>query len=231
MPQSISKKRIYFYFLILILLSSTFNLNIISKFKKLNLISHINIVGLSEKENNILQKKLDIFIDKNIYLVRREQVLKILTNYSFLDSYNIFKVFPSEILVNAKKTEFVGITILDGKKYYIGKNGKLTKTSLVEKEYNLPQVFGNFQAHEFLKLQEILDINGFDLGKIKKYFYYKSHRWDIKDNNNVVLMLPSHEIEKAIKNYISLLRSNKIIENNLIDLRIKNKIVVTDAKK
>ena len=231
MLQSISKKKIYFYLFILIFLSSAFNLNIISKIKKLNLISHINIIGLSEKENRILQKNLKIFINKNIFLVSREEVIEILKNYSFLDSYNIVKVFPSKILVNAQKTEFVGITILDGKKFYIGKNGKLTEVSLVEKEYNLPGVFGTFEVIEFLKLQETLNSNGFDLSKIKKYYHYKSNRWDIENNNNIILMLPSQDIEKALSNYRYLLRTNEVIEKNLIDLRIENKIILTDAKR
>tara|TARA_B100001250_G_scaffold371204_1_gene355871 strand:- start:33 stop:728 length:696 start_codon:yes stop_codon:yes gene_type:complete len=231
MLQSISKKKIYFYLFILIFLSSAFNLNIISKFKKLNLISHIKIIGLSEKENRILQKNLKIFINKNIFLVSREEVIEILKNNNFLDSYNIVKVFPSKILVNAQKTEFVGITILDGKKFYIGKNGKLTEVSLVEKEYNLPGVFGTFEVAEFLKLQETLNSNGFNLSKIKKYYHYKSNRWDIENNNNVILMLPSQDIEKALSNYRYLLRTNKLIEKNLIDLRIENKIILTDAKR
>ena len=231
MLQSISKKKIYFYLFILIFLSSAFNLNIISKFKKLNLISHIKIIGLSEKENRILQKNLKIFINKNIFLVSREEVIEILKNNNFLDSYNIVKVFPSKILVNAQKTEFVGITILDGKKFYIGKNGKLTEVSLVEKEYNLPEVFGTFEVIEFLKLQETLNSNGFNLSKIKKYYHYKSNRWDIENNNNVILMLPSQDIEKALSNYRYLLRTNKLIEKNLIDLRIENKIILTDAKR
>ncbi len=231
MLQSISKKKIYFYLLILLLLSSTFNFNIISKFNKLNLISDINILGLNEKEKNILEKNLEIFINKNIFLINREEVHKRIRINNFLDNYNIVKIFPSKLLVNVKKTEFVGKTILAGEKFYIGKNGKLTKIFLVEKEYNLPQVFGSFEVNEFLKLQEILNTNGFNLSKIKKYYYYKSNRWDIKNSNDIVLMLPSRNIEKSLKNYRSLLKANKIIPDQLIDLRMKNKIILSNAKR
>ena len=231
MLQSISKKKIYFYLWILILLSSTFNFNIISNFNKLNLIKHINIVGLNEKEKNILEKNLKIFIKKNIFLINKDEAEKILNNNSFIDTYKIVKVFPSNLLVNVKKTKFVGKTILDGEKFYIGKNGKLTKISLVEKEYNLPQVFGSFEAHEFLNLQEILLKNSFNLDKIKKYYYYKSKRWDIENNDNVLIRLPSENIENSLTKYRSLMKTNKIIKSNLIDLRIKNKIIFTYEKK
>ena len=230
MHQSTSKKRIYFYLLILIFLSSTFNFNIISKFNKLNLISHINIEGLSEKEKYLLKTKLEIFINKNIFLISKQKIIEILKNSSYLDSYNIAKVFPSKILVKVKKTEFQGITIFDGKKFYIGKNAKLTEVSLVDEEYNLPQVFGSFEVNEFLKLQNILNRNGFNLDQIKKYYYFKSNRWDIQ-NNDVILKLPSQNIEKSLKNYRSLLSSDKDIKTRLIDLRMKNKIIFTDEKR
>ena len=230
MLQSISKKKIYFYLLILLLLSSTFNFNIISNFNKLNLIKHINIVGLNDKEKKILEKNLKIFINKNIFLINKDEAEKILKNNSFIDNYKIVKVFPSNLLVNVKKTKFVGKTILDGERFYIGKNGKLTKISLVEKEYNLPQVFGNFEVYEFLKLQEILLKNDFNLDKIKKYYYYKSKRWDIENNDNVLIRLPSENVENSLKNYRSLMKTNKIIKSNLIDLRIKNKIIFTYEK-
>ena len=231
MLQSISKKKIYFYLLILLLLSSTFNFNIISNFNKLNLIKHIKINGINEKEKNILEKNLKIFINKNIFFINKDEAEKILKNNSFIDTYKIVKVFPSNLLVNVKKTKFVGNTILDGEKFYIGKNGKLTKISLVEKEYNQPQVFGSFEVYEFLKLQEILLKNDFNLDKIKKYYYYKSKRWDIEINDNVLIRLPSENIENSLKNYRSLMKTNKIIKSNLIDLRIKNKIIFTYEKK
>ena len=231
MLQLINKKRVYFYLLIFLLLSSVFNFNFILKFKKINSLSHINIVGLSEKEKNILEKNLEIFINKNIFLISKEEIQNRLKNNNFLDSYNIIKILPSKLLVKVKKTEFVGKTILNGEKFYIGKNGKLTKTFLVKREYNLPQVFGSFEVNEFLKLQKTLNTNGFNLSKIKKYYYYKSKRWDIENNDNVLIRLPSENIENSLKNYRSLMKTNKIIKSNLIDLRIKNKIIFTYEKK
>ena len=231
MHQSISKKKIYFYLLILFILSSTFNFNIVSKFKKLNLITQININGLTEKEKNLLEKDLDILIDKNIFLISKQEIGKRIEQNSFLDNYNIVKVFPSKLLVNVQKTKFIGKTILNGEKFYIGENGKFTKIFLVEKEYNLPQVFGGFDINQLLKLQEILDSNGFNLNEIKKYYYYKSDRWDIENNDNTILMLPSYDVEKSLINYQSLLKANEIMPGKLIDLRMKNKIILTSEKR
>ncbi len=230
MLQSINKKKIYFYIFIFLLLSSTFNSNIILKFKKLNLISQINILGLSEKEKKTIEKSLEIFINKNIFFINRKDFDKIIRSGNFLDNYEVIKTFPSKLTIKAKKTKFLGRTILKGEKFYIGRNGKLTKIFLVEKEYNLPQIFGSFEVNEFLKLQEQLNSNSFSLSKIKKYYYYKSKRWDIETNDGVILMLPSFDIDKSLKNYRLLLKTTRIKPGQKIDLRIKNKIILSNAK-
>ena len=228
MHQSINKKKIYFYLLILLLLSSTFNFKIISSFNKLNLIKHINIVGLNEKEKKILEKNLKIFLNQNIFLISKDEIEKILKNNSFIDTYEIVKVYPEDLVINVTKTQFVGKTILDGEKFYIGKNGKLTKISLVEKETNLPEVFGNFQVNELLKLQQILKLYNFNLSKIKKYYHFKSNRWDIQFENNTIVMLPSFNLKKSLQNYRSFIKTKKIIPGQLIDLRINDKIIISN---
>ena len=231
MLQSISKKRIYFYLLILLVLSSTFNFNIISKLKKLNLINNINIVGLNNKETAILEKNLEIFKKRNIFFINKKEIDQRLNENSFLDNYTIIKILPSKLLVRVKKTEFVGSTIFEGEKYYIGKNGKLTNISLVENQFNLPQVFGNFQVNELLKLHKILNLHNIDIKKIQKYYYFKSNRWDIEYDNNTIVMLPSFNLEKSLKNYKSFIKSEKIRPGQIIDLRMKNKIIVSNAEK
>ena len=231
MLQSISKKRIYFYLLILLVLSSTFNFNIISKLKKLNLINTINIVGLNNKETAILEKNLEIFKKRNIFFINKKEIDQRLNENSFLDNYTIIKILPSKLLVRVKKTEFVGSTIFEGEKYYIGKNGKLTNISLVENQFDLPQVFGNFQVNELLKLHKILNLHNIDIKKIQKYYYFKSNRWDIEYDNNTIVMLPSFNLEKSLKNYKSFIQSEKIRPGQIIDLRMKNKIIVSNAEK
>ena len=231
MLQSISKKRIYFYLLILLVLSSTFNFNIISKLKKLNLINTINIVGLNNKETAILEKNLEIFKKRNIFFINKKEIDQRLTKNSFLENYTIIKILPSKLLVRVKKTEFVGSTIFEGEKYYIGKNGKLTNISLVENQFDLPQVFGNFQVNELLKLHKILNLHNIDIKKIQKYYYFKSNRWDIEYDNNVIVMLPSFNLEKSLKNYKFFIQSEKIRPGQIIDLRMKNKIIVSNAEK
>ena len=231
MHQSISKKRIYFYLFILLILSSTFNFDLISNFKNLNLVNNINIVGLSKKETYIIEKNLEFFKKKNILFISKDEVVQRLNSNSFLDNYTIVKILPSKLLVKVNKTEFIGTTLFNGEKFYIGKNGKLTKVSFVEKEFNLPKVFGNFQVIELLNLQKILRLNNFNLNKIIKYSYFKSNRWDIEFDNKTIIMLPSFNFEKSLQNYKSFIKKNEIKSGQLIDLRMRDKIIISNVER
>ena len=227
MHQSISKKRIYFYLLILLFLSSTFNFNIISKFTKINLIESIKIIGISEKEKNILEKNLEIFLNKNIFLVTREEVGKAINNNNFFDNYNVVKVLPSKLLVKIKKTEFIGKTILDGEKFYIGKNGKFINSNQISDKYKTSTVFGEFEINEFLNLYNILNNQKVEIVNIEEYYYFKNKRWDLVFSNGLILKLPSKNIIDSIKIYKQLLDNVNLTNTKIIDLRIINQIILT----
>lgn len=228
MHQSINKKRIYFYLIILLFSSTSFNFTSVSKYNDLNLIKSIDIRGLSYKEEDHVRDKLNIFKDINIFFIKGEKIKNVLNIFNFLDNFSIQKVFPSKLIVYTNKTKFLGISIIDGKKYYIGSNGKLTLASQVAEEKNLPIVFGNFSVNEFLNLQKILTKENIDLDKINKYFYYKSKRWDLVDDKGLILMLPYNNIEASLKIYKNLVENDITRSVKIVDLRIPNNLILTN---
>jgi len=231
MPRSINKKKIYFYLFILLFLSTTFNFSFVENIRKSKLLNKIDIEGLNKKEQEILKNELSMFLNKNIFLLDESEILKKLDAFKFFDKVYIQKILPSTINVLVKKTRILGITYIDGKKYFVGKNGKLIPSSQIDNIYELPTIFGNFSVSEFLILQNIFKKNQIDINKIKKYFYHKNKRWDLEDVNGITIMLPSKKIVNSLKIYNSLIENNKIEKLRIIDLRIPNQIVLTHEEK
>ena len=231
MPRSINKKKIYFYLFILLFLSTTFNFSFVENIRKSKLLNKIDIEGLNKKEQEILKNELSMFLNKNIFLLDESEILKKLDAFKFFDKVYIQKILPSTINVLVKKTRILGITYIDGKKYFVGKNGKLIPSSQIDNIYELPTIFGNFSVSEFLILQNIFKKNQIDINKIKKYFYHKNKRWDLEDVNGITIMLPSKKIVNSLKIYNSLIENNKIEKLRIIDLRIPNQMVLTHEEK
>ena len=231
MHQSINRKKIYFYLLILLFLSTSFNFNLLKGFREISIINKININGLDKHEEKLVKEKLEIILNANSFFLNKKIILKNLNQFNFLDSVTVQKILPSEINVNLIKTTFTGRTIIDGEKYYIGKNGKFTNAKLVNNKDNLPLVFGKFEAKDFLKLQNILKKKKINLDKINKYFYYRNKRWDIQNKDGLTVMLPSKNLNESIDIYKKLIESIDLNTIKIVDLRIPKQIILTSEKK
>ena len=231
MHQSINRKKIYFYLLILLFLSTSFNFNLLKGFREISIINKININGLDKHEEKLVKEKLEIILNVNSFFLNKKIILKNLNQFNFLDSVTVQKILPSEINVNLIKTTFTGRTIIDGEKYYIGKNGKLTNVKQVNNKDNLPLVFGKFEAKDFLKLQNILKKKKINLDKINKYFYYRNKRWDIQNKDGLTVMLPSKNLNESIDIYKKLIESRDLNRIKIVDLRIPKQIILTSEKK
>ena len=90
----INKKKIYFYLIILIILNSAFNTNIISNYKNLIKIKNIEISGLSILEQKKVKKKLEVFKNKNIFLIKKNEIKDVLNSFNFIKYFTINKNFP-----------------------------------------------------------------------------------------------------------------------------------------
>ena len=102
----------------------------------------------------------------------------------------------------------------------------MTQATLLNNK--LPYVFGELSIKHFFELKQILEYSNFPLENIKKFYFFPSKRWDIELNNNIVLKLPKDNLKKAINNAINFIDLEKQDIEKIIDLRVKNQIIVND---
>ena len=231
MRQSINRKKIYFYLIIFLFISTTFNFNLSNNFREFGLINNIKIKGLNKNEEIIVKDELKIILNKNNFFLKKNLILQKLNKFNFLESITVKKILPSEINIYLKKTKFIGTSIISGEKYYIGSNGKLTISTQVKNEKSLPFVFGNFQIDDFLRLQNILNKLKINPEEINKFFYYRNKRWDLQKEDGLLIMLPSKDLNNALIIYKNLIDNDMLSEIKIVDLRISNQIILTNEKK
>ena len=228
MPQLISKFKLYLYLFFFIFLSSIFNYQILENYYDKFSLKNININGLSHNEKKKIQNELNKLKNINIFKLNEDQIIEKLYKFNFLENIYVNKVIPSSINVNISKTLILGKTIIDGNKFYIGKNGNFISTNLLSDQNNLASVYGNFRIDEYLSLIKILKKHDIDREDIKAYYYFKNKRWDILFSNNLSLMLPAKKVEESIKIFKKLLDNNNLINIKIIDLRVSNQIILTN---
>ena len=170
---------------------------------------------ISEEIKNLLKE--------NIFLIKKEFILKVLKKNNLINSFEIKKIYPDKIEVRIKKTKFLAITNVDGNFFFIGSNGRLIDFN--ESNTNLPYVFGKINVKNFIKFINLVEKSKFDLKKIKEIYFFPSGRWDIKTLDNKLFKLPMENIESSFNLIYSIYENEKFKNVKIIDLRFENKII------
>ena len=204
------------------ILNLNFNKNLKDKFS-------INSIIVNTKHKEVNEKvllKLNFLSSQNIFFINKNNILSILENLNYLESFDVKKKLPSSIIVNAKKTELIAQTYSEKNKYFIGQNGKLIKEKEITNIVNLPTIFGKFEVEDFLYLKKIILLQKINHKNILKFYSHKNKRWDIYFNNNILLKLPSDNIINSLKLFNKLQKLNKVKPNMVVDLRIPNRVIL-----
>ena len=97
-------KKVLIYFFLLILFGSINNLNLsIKDFYK---IKKIEIYGLDNK--NIFLSKIKNLGLRNIFFINTNELKKNIESNNLIESYQIYKRYPSSLDIYIKQTEFLG---------------------------------------------------------------------------------------------------------------------------
>ena len=228
MLQLINKKKIYFYILLFLLLTTVSNKHFSENIKQKFNIKNINIDSDTEKINNIILSKTKFLIDKNIFLINKKMLSDKINTLNFLEDIKITKNYPSTINISAKKTDLIALTYLGQKRYFVGSNGLFISTKKILNEDKLPIIFGKFSISEFISLKAKLIQHKISYEKIVKFFYHKNKRWDLYFENNIIVKLPEKKIDEALKLFKEFSITNKINYNTIIDLRISKRLIITN---
>ena len=226
MHRLIDRGKIYFYLVLLLILLSIHNLNLVNninnffKIKKIILISNIE-----EALNQEISNSLDKYYSRNIFSLDSGDIKTILDKFNIISEYKIKKEYPSVIKINLIETKILAYYFENNQKIYIGENGKkIRKKQIVSND--LPIIEGEVDIKKFLKLKKALINNGFKLNDFIVFYFNKSNRWDLVYNNQIIVKLPIDEINYSISLFKDIIESSNIDEIKIIDLRIKNRIVL-----
>ena len=222
MPQQISKK-ITVYLFFFFTLATINNVKIDNNFYK---IKQFNISGLDKTETQKIKDSLIIFKTNNIFLFKKENILEKIYSNKFVDSLKIFKIYPSTLNIEIKKTKFLAITKKDNIDYLIGANGKLIKKNSSIKD--LPYIFGNISVKNFLEFKKIIDDSNFRFNELENLYYFKSDRWDLETTDGLSLKLPSELTVQKLNFIYEIMKKNEFKKNKIFDFRYDNMMVIDE---
>ena len=217
------KNKIIIYLLLLFILSTTTGKFIENQNSYSFKISQINIEGLSSTDSSEIFDKLNNIFYKNILLVDKDEIQKIISEYNIIEEYSIKKIYPSTINIKIKPTKLVA-RLSNNDQLLVGSNSKI-----IEDKKNrevLPYIFGEFNSKEFLIFKKNIDQSKFIFTEFKTLYFFPSNRWDILTYDDILIKLPQDNIFKSLNLAYKIINNNDFKNINLIDLRISNHLII-----
>ena len=221
MPLKIDKNlRFFVYGFILVFLTSINNYNLFNK--KLFNISHIEVNGFSDKKNTLIKDEIRNTIDKNIFFVEKKNFKKLIDRNDTKDLL-IKKIYPNKLIINFIPAKPICIILFKDDKIILVYNGK--KLNIKKKKKKLPIVSGSENIDNIFKVVNLLRLSKLDYDKINKIILFKSGRFDINLESELLIRFPIKYTEEIINHSNRLLNDKKFINSKVIDLRLKNRII------
>ena len=221
-------KKIKISFYIFILLSlSTINFFKFDKISKLTFfpINKIEITGTNKIDKSELLRKLDFLYGKNIFIFNKIEIGNILRKNNLIKEFKITKYYPNKIKIELKESIFVALIIKEHKKFFLTDNQKLVLYNENFNEKLLPTIYGPGGERFFQNFYTKLKSNNFDLEMIKNYYFFQINRWDLILNNGLLIKFPTKELDEAIILAKKLIKDSNFKNIEIIDLRIKGRII------
>ena len=223
MHQSTGKKNKIIVYLILLFILSTTNGKFAGSQNNYSSIDYkINIEGLSNIQNLKISNELSNLFYKYIFFMDKKEINNIMNKYNFIEEYSIKRIYPSTINVKIKPTKYLARTSNDNK-LLVGANGKLIKNE--ENNEILPYIFGEFNSTDFLDLKKNIEQSKFTFKELKTLYFFQSNRWDILTNNDILIKLPLNNSLELLNLAYKIINNDKI-EKKIIDLRVKNHLII-----
>ena len=223
MHQLIDKKnKILTYLVLLIILSTTSGKFVENQDSYSFTINKIDIEGLSNANNSKIYNELNNLFYKNILLVGKEELQRVIGKYNIIQEYDIKKIYPSTINISIKPTQFVAR--LSSNDQLVGINGKLIE----DKENNdiLPYIFGEFNSQDFLNFKKNIAQSKFTFEKFKTLYFFPSNRWDILTNDDILIKLSEDDFLESLNLAHKVIGSSHFKNKSLIDLRVNKHLVI-----
>jgi len=221
MQLRLNKKILFYIFLIIFL--STLNNKFFSEIKLKN-VDNIIIKGLEGKEKRNLLNNLELLDLKNIFFLNKFELIKKLEANELIENYTVFKKYPSTLEIRINKTKFLANVLKNGKFFVLGSNGKLIQT--VDKNNNLPNIFGYYNEDSFFNLLKYINKSNFELFEIKNLYFFKSGRWDIETNDNMIIKLPKKNLLASLNLALDIINHNKLKKIKILDLRQEKQVII-----
>tara|TARA_B100000963_G_scaffold288406_1_gene257699 strand:- start:322 stop:906 length:585 start_codon:yes stop_codon:yes gene_type:complete len=185
----------------------------------------IDVVGLSESNNLLLENKLVDFIGYNIFTLEKDS-FKFINSLNLIKDYNIKRIYPNQLKVYLEPARAISVVKHTNKLFVLGNNGKIIDLEVIP--LNVPKVTGTNDIKKVFQTLKMIDKSNFKIENIKKIEFFLSDRIDIELKNKKKIRFPINYTIDNLNFALRLLNDDEYSKSKILDLRISSKVITYD---
>ena len=195
-------------------------------------VDDIFVIGRSEISKNKLLKELSIKRGMPIFAVDIEGAKDGLYKISWIKDVYISRKLPNKILVELNERVPVAIWQHNKSLSLIDNEGVILTRKNLKKWKDLPLITGRDSRQSVASLTALLKAEPLIAQEVVSARRIGARRWDLNLKNGVLVKLPEHDTEFALRRLVSIDNEKKILDKNInvVDLRAPEKMVVKLVK-
>ena len=175
---------------------------------------------------NLLDFKSDLsfFINKSLFFLNEEKILKIINKYHFISNIRVKKKYPNTLKIILTEKIPVATQVIDKRKFYITKDHEKINFVDLKIYEDLPSIFGKYK--NFNIFYKDLEKNNFKINEIKAFYYFEVGRWDIILKNEKIIKFPEKNYQDILPKINLMLNDSNFYKYKVFDFRIKNQLIL-----
>ena len=218
-----NKRHIFFYLIIILVLSSIHNSNF--KYNNFFIVKEIEVVGLNRTDNLALESKFKDLIGSNIFLLNKNS-FRLIDSVNLIKSYDVKKIYPNQIKVYLKPAVAISVVRHLNESFILGNNGK--SIELDNFPTNIPEVTRTNDTKKIFQTIKIINKSNIDISNVQKINFFPSERIDIVFENKKKVRFPINLDIEDLNFAMKLIKDEEFKRSKILDLRVPNKVITYD---
>jgi len=219
------KKNKFFLLIFFFIILTTFNFN--DKKKNFSIIFPIKKIVI---ENSValdlikLKAELEFLKNTSLFFLKKNEITEVTSKYDFISTIQLKKKYPNTLKILILENIPVATEIGGKKRYYLTKEGKKINYTKLDAFESLPTIFGKHK--NFSSFFNKLELNNFNINKIKSFYYFDIGRWDIILKDEKTIKLPQTKYDDILKEINFMLNDTSFSQYKIFDFRIKDQLIL-----
>ena len=184
-------------------------------------LNKINLNNLKYIKKNEIYEKLDSYYNTKIFSIELDSIREKIKSNQLVSEVSIERMLPSTLNINIIEKKPIGIIQKKNLYKLITSDGSIVFNKQIHEFYYLPIFSGKNVEKNAQSIIDLLNLANFK-EEIWSMSLINERRWNLNLKKGIKILLPEHNLIKALNLINNIEEKHKILDGNFIEIDLRN---------